>query len=87
MLVPGLYHDLDYPDVASLAAPKPLLVINGRKDRLFHPGGVEAAFDRLRRCYAKAGAPERCQTRWYDTPHEFNDAMQAEAWAFLKSHV
>ncbi len=32
---------MDYPDVASLAAPKPLLVINGRKDRLFHPGGVK----------------------------------------------
>jgi dienelactone hydrolase len=87
MLVPGLYREMDYPDVASLAAPKPLLVINGRKDRLFHPDGVEAAFDRLRRCYAKAGAPERCQTRWYDTPHEFNTEMQAEAWAFLKSHV
>jgi hypothetical protein len=32
MLVPGLYRQLDYPDVASLAMPSALLVINGKKD-------------------------------------------------------
>ena len=87
MLVPGLYQEMDYPDVASLAAPKPILVINGRKDTLFHPEGVQAAFDKLHSCYEKAGAPDHCQTRWYDTPHEFNAEMQAEAWAFLKAHL
>jgi len=83
MLVPGLYHDLDYPDVASLALPKPLLVINGSRDTLFDPACVQASFDKLHACYTKAGAADRLRTRLYDTPHEFNTEMQAEAWEWL----
>ena len=86
-LVPGLYRDLDYPDVASLALPTPLLVINGSKDALFELSGVRASFDKLAACYAKAGVPERVRTRLYDTPHEFNAEMQAEAWAWLARHL
>ena len=86
-LVPGLYRHLDYPDVASLAMPKALLVINGSKDGLFHLEGVRASFEKLNACYKKAGAAERCRTRLYDTPHEFNTEMQTEAWAWLKRWV
>jgi dienelactone hydrolase len=86
-LVPGLYKYLDYPDVASLAMPRALMVINGKKDGLFEFGGVEACFDKLARCYKKAGIPERVATRMYDAPHEFNGAMQEEAWAWLKRWI
>ena len=86
-VVPGLYQHLDYPDVASLAMPTPLLVINGSRDTLFHPEGVKASFEKLRACYAKAGAAEHCRTRLYDTPHEFNVEMQTEAWEWLKRWV
>ncbi len=86
-LVPGLYRYLDYPDVASLAMPTPLLVINGSKDALFEPEGVRASFEKLAACYKKAGVPERLRTRLYDTPHEFNAEMQAEAWAWLAKHL
>ena len=86
-LVPGLYRYLDYPDVASLAMPTPLLVINGSKDALFEPSGVRASFEKLAACYAKAGVPERLRTRLYDTPHEFNLEMQAEAWSWLATHL
>ncbi len=86
-LVPGLYQYLDYPDVASMALPTPLLLINGRKDILFNPHGVQESFDKLNACYRKAGVPERCRTVWYDTPHEFNSEMQAEAWAWLKKWI
>jgi dienelactone hydrolase len=83
-LVPGLYRYLDYPDVASLAMPSALLVINGRKDALFELEGVQACFEKLRACYKKAGAAQKFQDRLYDTPHEFNTDMQQEAWAWLK---
>jgi dienelactone hydrolase len=86
-LVPGLYRHMDYPDVASLAMPSPLLVINGGKDELFEPAGVRASFAKLQACYAKAGFPERLRTRIYDTPHELNAEMQAEAWGFLDAHL
>ena len=86
-LVPGLYRHLDYPDVASLAMPTPLLVINGSRDALFEPSAVRASFEKLEACYRKAGVPDRLRTRLYDTPHEFNAEMQAEAWAWLAKHL
>lgn len=86
-VVPGLYQHLDYPDVASLAMPTPLLVINGAKDGLFDLAGVKASFAKLHACYAKAGVPDHCVTRLYDTPHEFNAEMQTESWGWLKKHV
>ena len=83
-IVPGLYQYLDYPDVTSLAMPAAFLVINGSKDTLFAQDGVRASFDKLNACYKKAGIPDKCRTRMYDTPHEFNSEMQAEAWEWLK---
>lgn len=84
-LVPGLMRHLDYPDVVSLAMPSPLLVINGSRDALFDLEGVRHCFDKLSKCYTKAGVPERFRGRLYDTPHEFNAEMQAEAWEWLDS--
>jgi dienelactone hydrolase len=87
-LIPGLYNFLDYPDLASLAMPAALLVINGGKDGLFEPAGVQAAYGKLRDCYRKAGIPERVQCSLYpDAPHEFNAIMQAEAWKWLARWV
>ena len=86
-VVPGLYKYLDYPDVASLAMPTPLLVINGSKDGLFDLEGVHSSFNKLNACYRKAGFADRCRTRLYDTPHEFNADMQTEAWQWLARWV
>lgn len=83
----GLYRYLDFPDLAALIAPRALLVINGSQDRLFAPDGVKAAFDKIVRCYAKAGVRERQRCRLYDAPHEFNLEMQAEGWEWLKRWV
>lgn len=38
--IPGLRQYLDYPHIASLACPKPMLFINGTKDKLFPVPGV-----------------------------------------------
>jgi dienelactone hydrolase len=86
-LVPGLMHHLDYPDVASLAMPAALLVINGSRDTLFDLDGVRSCFAKLAACYKKAGIGEKVRTRLYDTPHEFNTTMQEEAWEWLKRWV
>lgn len=83
----GLYHYLDLPDLAALIAPRAVLVINGSRDRLFPPQGVRGAFEKIQRCYAKAGMPERQRCSLYDAPHEFNPEMQAEAWEWLRRWV
>lgn len=83
----GLYRYFDLPDLAALIAPRAALVINGSQDRLFALEGVKAAFDKIERCYAKAGAPERQRCSLYDAPHEFNLAMQKEAWEWIKRWI
>jgi dienelactone hydrolase len=79
----GLYRYMDLPDMAALIAPRAMLVINGSRDDLFNLDGVKSAFSKVERCYTKAGAPDRQRCRLYDAPHEFNGAMQAEAWVWL----
>ena len=81
--IPGLYRYLDLPDLAALIAPRSVLVINGSKDGLFPPDGVQKAFQKIEACFRKAGAAEHQRCRLYDAPHEFNRAMQAEAWEWL----
>jgi dienelactone hydrolase len=85
--IPGLYRYLDLPDLAALIAPRAVLVINGSRDRLFAPDGVEAAFTKIEQCYRKAGARDRQRCRLYDAPHQFNAAMQAEAWEWIRRWV
>ena len=83
-IIPGLYRHMDHPDIASLAMPTPLLVINGARDELFELDGVRAAHEKLAKCYAKAGVPERFKSVIEDRPHEFNAERQADAWAWLE---
>jgi dienelactone hydrolase len=85
--IPGLYRYLDLPDLAALIAPRSLLVMNGSKDTLFPPAGVDKAFQKIAACYQKAGVPERQRCRLYDVPHEFNREMQAEAWSWLEARM
>lgn len=44
-------HRLDFPEVLALIAPRPLLVMGGRKDVLFPPAGFRAAFRKAERIY------------------------------------
>ena len=85
--IAGLYRYMDLPDFSALIAPRALLVINGSRDQLFAPDGVKRAFDKIARCYAKAGVPERQRCSLYDAPHQFNGEMQAEAWQWLARWV
>jgi hypothetical protein len=80
----GLYRYLDLPDLAALIAPRSVLVINGSRDQLFPMEGVDAAFTKIDRSFRKAGVPDRQRCRLYDAPHQFNVAMQAEAWEWIR---
>lgn len=85
--IPGLYRFLDLPDLAALIAPRSVFVINGSKDTLFPADGVEKAFRKIEACFRKAAVPDRQRCRLYDAPHQFNRAMQAEAWEWLGAHI
>ena len=83
MLHPGLLSQLDYPDIASLACPKPMLFYNGREDKLFPVTGVEAAYKKMRHVWESQQCGRRLETRLWDVPHEFNAEMQDAAFAWL----
>jgi dienelactone hydrolase len=81
--VPGLPHELDYPEVLGLGAPNPVLVLNNRQDALFTMPEMERADRILTEVYKKAGAMERYRASFYDGPHKFDREMQKEAFAWF----
>jgi dienelactone hydrolase len=74
----GLLGLCDLPDIAALVAPRPLLVQNGRQDRLYGVEAVEAGFATVRRAYA-VGAEPACTLDLFDGEHVFH-LPPAEAW-------
>jgi dienelactone hydrolase len=80
---PGLFTYLDYPDVASLACPKPMLFYNGEEDGLFPVDSVREAYAKMRRVWESQGAGDRLETRVWPVPHVFNVEMQETAFAWL----
>lgn len=82
--VPQQLRYLDLPDVVSLNAPAPLMVVNCRKDGLFTMAGMQAAESQLSAVYKKLGAPERFKCNYYDVPHSFGIDMQNDAIAWLE---
>lgn len=53
--IPALRQYLDYPHIASLACPKPMLFINGSRDHLFPVDGVRNAFDTMHAVWDSQG--------------------------------
>jgi dienelactone hydrolase len=85
--LPGLHRFLDLPDVASLTAPRHLLVQQCSQDRLFPPAGMQEAVEKIAAVYEKAGVGDRFSGRFYDAPHRFTIAMQDEAFAWLDEQL
>jgi len=81
--IPSLPCVLDWPDVAGLHAPNPLLVMQGNQDALFPLTGYQKAAERLRAIYAKSGTPGNLDIGLFDLPHTFSQEMQRQAWAFF----
>ena len=82
--VPRLLEYLDVPDTVSLAAPKPLLVLNCSQDSLYSLASMQAAEHTLATVYQRLGAGERFVCRYHDVPHSLTLAMQEEAIAWLE---
>ncbi|MGX1269187.1 dienelactone hydrolase [Streptomyces phaeoluteigriseus] len=84
MLHPGLPRHLDFPDVASIAAPRPMLFFDGGLDPLFPADGVRVAHEKLRAVWRSRHAEERLHLKtWPDLGHVFTDRMQDEVFTWL----
>lgn len=81
--VPLLPNDLDFPDILSLRAPLPALVLNDEHDQLYTLNGMKRADAILAEVYGKAKASDRYKCSFYPGGHKFDRAMQAEAFAWF----
>lgn len=82
--VPRQLEFLDLPDVVSLSVPKPLMIINCKKDGLYTMNAMQASADKIKTIYKKLNASDRFVTKWYDVPHSFNIGMQNDAILWLE---
>ncbi|MGL4519870.1 MAG: dienelactone hydrolase family protein [Phocaeicola sp.] len=87
MLIPGLRNQLDYPHVASIAAPKPMLLINGKRDKLFPVAGVDDSFKIMQEVWESQQAADNLTTTWYDLPHFCSKEIQAQVLDFFNQHI
>jgi fermentation-respiration switch protein FrsA (DUF1100 family) len=86
MLHPGLSRHLDIPDVASIAAPRPMLFFHGGRDTLFPADGVRVAYEKLRAVWRSRGAEKRLWLKtWPEHGHVFDAVMQDEVYGWLDS--
>jgi dienelactone hydrolase len=80
--VPGLYTSADLPDILGLFAPRPIVIVAGRDDRIFPLTGVRRAFRRLREIYAADSAEDRLRLVIGQGGHRF---YAEEAWSAASS--
>jgi hypothetical protein len=74
--IPLLPRELDYPEILGLRAPLPTMVLNNLDDPLFTLPEMERADVILRQVYAKVGAEQRYENRFFPGPHKFDLEMQ-----------
>ena len=85
--IPGLRQYLDYPHIASLACPKPMLFINGTKDKLFPVPGVEDAFAEMHKVWKSQGADNLLDTELWEIPHSCGLKAQEKMLEFLDKNL
>ena len=76
--VPSLLKHFQTSDINELIVPRAHLSVNGRKDPLTPPAGVEKIRDRLLPLYRKHGKESDCQIELFDCAHVELPEMRKE---------
>lgn len=74
--VPGLLKHFQAHEVNELIVPRPHLSLNGRRDRLTPPEGVERIRDHLLPLYRRHGSEADCRIELFDCGHEETPEMR-----------
>lgn len=81
--IPALRQWLDYPHIASIACPKPMLFINGTRDHLFPVDGTQSAFSAMHDVWRSQNVDSALETELWDVPHSCGKALQQRALEFF----
>jgi hypothetical protein len=85
--LPAIHRYLDWPDVASLTAPRSLMVLQCRRDQLFPLAGMQESIGKIAVAYERAGVKDKFVGRFYDVPHHYTRQMQDDAFAWFDERL
>src|SRR5438105_10440825 len=73
----------DYPQVAALVAPRPLLICNSDKDTIFPLDGVTRLHEKVRRIYDLYGASDKLGLLITEGPHKDTQELQVPVFRWF----
>jgi len=79
--LPGMLKVADMPDLAGLIAPRHLILVAGKKDRIARFDGVEEGYRMARRSFAAAGCADRVVLLAAEGGHQFYPEL---AWPVIQ---
>ena len=85
--VPSLLKHFDTFQINALTVPRPHLSVNGRKDPLTPPGGVEKIHDKLLPLYRSYGRAEDCRIELFDCAHQELPEMRRQILAWMDKYL
>jgi dienelactone hydrolase len=81
--IPGLLRLGDLDSLLTGIAPRPFMIIAGKRDPNFPADGVQCIIDSLKRSYTQSGAPQAFQAFVHSGGHPFELEHQDQAIEFL----
>ena len=84
---PRLLQHFNTAQINELSVPRPRLSLNGRKDKLTPPEGVERVRDHLLPLYAKYGDEKDCHIELFDCGHTELPEMRDLILSWLDTHL
>jgi hypothetical protein len=85
--VPSLLKQFDTAGINELIVPRPHLSVNGRKDTLTPPAGVEKVREKLSPLYRQHGHEEDCRIDLFDCAHEETPEMRSMIIAWMRRYL
>jgi dienelactone hydrolase len=77
----------DYPLVAALVAPRPLMIGNSDNDEIFPQDGVERTLEKVKKVYQLYGAADKLTLNLTVGRHKDTPELQRPAMAWLEKHL
>ena len=77
----------DFPMIAALVAPRPLLIANTDKDTIFPIDGVVDVYQKAHRIYDLLGAGDRVGIALYEGGHKDTQPLRVPAFHWFERHL
>ncbi len=77
----------DFPLLASLVAPRPQLILNTDKDRIFPLDGVVDVYQKTQQVYEALDASDKLGLALYEGPHKDTQPLRVPAFHWFERHL